>query len=488
MPVTRVHLQYDNRATEVDDHLLREALRKIRDEFELPTSYPDEALHDAERAVSAVRPPNVDWQHLNFITIDPPGAQDLDQALHISRVAGGYRILYAIADVPAFVTPGGALDAQTHERGQTIYLPGNRVPLHPAIISENAASLLPGQTRPAFVWIFDLDSDGAVTDTDMVRALIRSTSQQTYEEVQHRIDNGTATELDLLLVEVGQLRELREIERGGASLGIPDHDVIFRDGKFSIVRRSGLNVETYNAHISLMTGMEAAKIMLAERVGILRTMPAANQRDIARLRRQAQALDVPWPQDHTYGDFLRSLNSSQPRHLAMMYESASLFRGAGYTSFNGEVPDQTVQAAVAAPYTHVTAPLRRLIDRYTLTICESLIRGVQPPEWALDQLDALPATMRRSDQRARGVDRAVVDAAEAVVLQQRIGERFTGVVVDDARSEGNGKKGRDALVQIIDPPVLAACSGEPPLGSVINTTLVHADPLTRSVQFSYQKR
>ena len=52
-----------------------------------------------------------------FLTIDPPGSMDLDQALHIERDGDGYRVRYAIADVPAFVQPGGAVDAETRRRG-----------------------------------------------------------------------------------------------------------------------------------------------------------------------------------------------------------------------------------------------------------------------------------------------------------------------------------------------------------------------------------
>ena len=60
----------------------------------------------------------------------------------------------AIADVPAYVEAGGAIDAEARRRGQTLYAPDGRVPLHPAVLSEGAASLLPEQDRRAFVWRF----------------------------------------------------------------------------------------------------------------------------------------------------------------------------------------------------------------------------------------------------------------------------------------------------------------------------------------------
>nr|WP_074712988.1 RNB domain-containing ribonuclease [Arthrobacter alpinus] len=61
--------------------------------------------------------------------------------MYLERNDDGYIVHYAIADVPSFVPRGGPLDAETRRRGQTIYTPGQRIPLHPAPMSEGAASL-----------------------------------------------------------------------------------------------------------------------------------------------------------------------------------------------------------------------------------------------------------------------------------------------------------------------------------------------------------
>ena len=72
---------------------------------------------------------------------------------------------YAIADVAAFVAPGGALDRESTRRGATLYLPDGRAPMLPDVLCEGAASLLADGDRPAVVWTIDLDSDGAATST-----------------------------------------------------------------------------------------------------------------------------------------------------------------------------------------------------------------------------------------------------------------------------------------------------------------------------------
>ena len=99
---------------------------------------------------------------------------DLDQAMFLERTPNGYIVHYAIADVAAFVLPSGRLDEETHRRGETLYFPDARVPLHPTVLSENAASLLPDQVRPAVLWRIDLNDATEITAVDVRRARVRS--------------------------------------------------------------------------------------------------------------------------------------------------------------------------------------------------------------------------------------------------------------------------------------------------------------------------
>lgn len=82
-----------------------------------------------------------------FATLDPPGSRDLDQAFHLERAGRGYTVRYAIADVPGFVSRG-AVDVEARRRGQTLYAADGSIPLHPRVLSEDRASLLPEVDRP----------------------------------------------------------------------------------------------------------------------------------------------------------------------------------------------------------------------------------------------------------------------------------------------------------------------------------------------------
>ena len=143
---------------------LREALAQVEQELELPGEFPAEVQQAAEQAAAEPTLPELDRTDLAFLTIDPEGSMDLDQALHIERAGDGFLVHYAIADVAAFVRPGDPVDLEAHARGETLYGAGSRIPLHPPALSEGAASLLPDQVRPALLWSITLDAAGAPTD------------------------------------------------------------------------------------------------------------------------------------------------------------------------------------------------------------------------------------------------------------------------------------------------------------------------------------
>lgn len=478
MPRRHLHI------TGPDGAALRAALRELRTKPEVPQEFPAEVLAEAERAAREPRLPAYDATELPLFTIDPPGSVDLDQAMHLERrPGGGYRVHYAIADVGAFVAPGGPLDAEAHRRVTTLYFPDGRVPLHPAVLSEDAASLLPDRTRPALLWRLDLDPDGRVETADVRRALVRSRARLDYDGVQKAVDTGAAEEPLALLKDIGRLREALERERGGISLNVPEQEVVGHDGTYRLVYRATLPAEGWNAQISLMTGMAAADLMLAAGTGILRTLPTAPDGAVGRLRRAAKALGIDWPHHVPYAELVRSLDPHRPAHAAFLQECTTLLRGAGYTVFTGgRTPDPAVHAAVAAPYTHCTAPLRRLVDRYAGELCVAAAAGAGTPEWVLSALAALPREMADGTRRANAVERECVDLVEAALLRDRVGEAFEATVIDVREHEP-----LVGTVQLADPAVVGRVeSAGPalPLGERVRVRLTEADPGTAKVLFA----
>ncbi|WP_407319322.1 RNB domain-containing ribonuclease [Isoptericola halotolerans] len=477
------------------------ALAALRAEVGIPAMYPADARAEAERAARGdLKDFRQDRRDIDFVTIDPPGSLDLDQAVHVASSGHGYIVRYAIADVAAFVSPGGALDREVHRRALTFYGPDSRTPLHPTVLSEGAASLLPDQDRPAVLWTVAVDSSGEITSTTVTRAVVRSRARLTYGEAQTALDAGTAPESLTLLADVGRLRHAREQERGGVSLAVPEQEVVRRaDGAYDLELRRTLPIEEWNAQISLLTGIAAARLMREAGVGILRTLPPPATRDVARLRRTAGALDIAWPAEMTYAELLPRLESRRAAHAAFLNEATTLFRGAGYLAFGVagpdgghrvELPADARHAATGAEYAHVTAPLRRLVDRYGTEVCLAQSAGRDVPEWALAALPGLPGTMQSAAQRASAFERACVDIVEAVLLGSRVGRAFDAVVVDADPVPGGDGEPRRARGQVMlrEPAVRAAVLGaegaELPLGERVRVTLAEASVAERRVLFT----
>lgn len=454
---------------------LAQALAAIPQRAGVSADFPADVLAEADKVAQHPPLPDADMTDVEFATMDPAGSMDLDQAFYLARDGGGYTFMYAIADIAAFVAPGGPMDVESHKRAETIYAAGHRIPLYPTVLSEGAASLLQDQLRGAFVWRFALDHAGEVTSRTVSRARVRSRRRLDYVGVAQQLADGTADEMLRLVREVGMLRLRLEKQRGGASLQAPETVVEQIRGRYELQRRAVQPLESWNAELSLLTGMEAATIMIDGRVGILRTMPAADLHSLDRFRRQTEALGRPWPDRQRYGEYLADVDGSEPGDLAILHAATRLFRRAGYTAFDGQVPADTTQAAIGAPYAHVTAPLRRLVDRYGLMVCEALCAGREPADWVRAALPKLPEEMAHGGNLSGQVANRSLGAVEAAVLAPRVGEEFDATVV--AQTEDG------CTVQLTDPAVTAECSGHPETGSRVRVRLVRADVPTAEVEF-----
>ncbi|GAA4479232.1 RNB domain-containing ribonuclease [Rhodococcus olei] len=451
----------------------------VRAAFSLSGEFPPAALAEADAALDRFAAERADRTDLPLVTIDPPTSMDLDQAVHLERTATGFVVHYAIADVAAVVQPGGRLDAETRRRGQTYYLPDGSLPLHPRVLSEDAASLLPGRVRPAALWRIELDDRAEPMTFGVTRALVRSVARFDYGGVQADSDAGRLHPSIAALPEFGRLRLASALDRGAIELKLPEQEVVADGAGWRLAIAPRTEVDDWNAEVSLLTGMCAARLMLGAGIGLLRTLPPASGEAVQALRRTARALDVRWPEETPVGALLAGLEPNTPDTLVMMSEATTLLRGADYAAFDGTAPALTVHAGIGAPYAHVTAPLRRLSDRFSTEVCLAVTAGSEVPQWVRDVLPMLPELMRGSDSLAAKVDRACVDLTEASVLAERVGERFDAIVLRGA----NGK--RDAEVFVADPAVIAKCSGNPPEGNRLSVRLAEADVDARSVRFAY---
>ena len=451
------------------DRALDAGLQRIREQFHVPSGFPpDVALGAVQAAARRPGSAHVDRTDRPFVTLDPAGSTDLDQAFALERAGADVVLHYAIADVGFFVDHGDALDVEAWARGVTVYLPDERARLYPATLSEGAASLLPDGPRPAVVFTVRVDEAGAARLDGVERALVRSRAKLAYETVQ-------PADLPAELHELARRVDAAEDARGAPRVEFPEQELVEVDGHWALRFDPRLPSEDVNAGLSLATNLAVADALLAARTGLFRVMADPTEGAVRRLRQTARAFGLSWPAAQSLADFQRSLPTDEPRAAAFLI---AVRRAGGGASYQPYQPDVTPwHAAMAATYAHATAPLRRLADRYVIEAVLAIVNGRPVGDEVTAAFVDLPAAMAKGEQRANSVERAVIDVAEAVLLSERVGDVFDAVVVDEDQ--------RGVVIQLVEPAVMARVSAngvEP--GDAVRVKLVAVDAVARTIEFS----
>jgi exoribonuclease R len=448
-------------------HALDTGLAQIRHQYEVPEAFPAEVLAAADVAAQRAPTEHVDRTDWHFVTLDPASSTDLDQAFAMSRSGADLLLHYAIADVAWFVHDGDPLDTEAWARGTTLYLPDGRASLYPPAVGEGAASLLPDGPRPAVVFHVRLSPEGIATLDGAERAIIRSRAKLAYDTV-------TAEQVPDDFAEFARRVEVAEVARGASLVDPPEQVVERNDHGYRLVFRPRLRSEAQNAALSLATNLAVGEALYRAGTGLFRVMPEPDEPAVRRLRHTAHAFALQWPKHQSLESFSRTLNPNDAKHAAFMLAVRRAGGGAEYvTHREGEVP---WHAAIAATYAHATAPLRRLADRYTVQAALAVANGNPVPEHVSAALPRLPEAMAHASMQSSRVDRAVIDLAEAVMLQGREGQTFHAVVVED-----DDEVSRIQLTEIAVVAKVKAKNLHP--GDECRVKLVSANTESRTVTF-----
>ncbi|MEP7046577.1 MAG: RNB domain-containing ribonuclease [Ilumatobacteraceae bacterium] len=434
----------------------------------MPAEFPTDVLAAADQAAERTADKHVDRTDWPFVTLDPADSTDLDQAFHIEMAGSDVLLHYAIADVAWFVDDGGALDTEAWLRGATQYLPDGKAGLYPPVLAEGAASLLPDGPRPAVVFHVRVDGEGQAKLDGAERSIIRSRAKLAYETV-------TAAQLPDAFPELSRRIAHAEDVRGAARIEPLEQEVhTVARGGYDISFRPRLKSEDDNAAMSLATNLAVADSLLAAGTGLFRVMLEPDQRAEQRLRNTARALGIEWADNTGLRDFERSLNGKEPKPAALLMAIRRAGGGASYVPFAaGERP---WHAAMAATYAHATAPLRRLADRYVVMATLAVANGRAVPDPVAEALPKLPEVMKRSDDTANQIERAVIDLAEVALLSAQTQRTFSAVVTDVDE--------RGARIQMCDLPVVSRVDAHNVApGDDLRVRLVSADIPTRTAKF-----
>lgn len=169
----------------------------------------------------------VDLRDEVICSIDPPGCQDIDDALHAKRLPNGnWEAGVHIADVSHFVRSDTPMDAEAASRGTTVYLVDRRIDMLPHLLGTNLCSLRPHVERLAFSVVWEMTPDAQIVNVRFFKSVIASKAAFTYEEAQRRKDDATQTDaitesVRLLNQLAVQLRRAR-MEAGALNLASPE--------------------------------------------------------------------------------------------------------------------------------------------------------------------------------------------------------------------------------------------------------------------------
>lgn len=419
----------------------------IIDEYNLPRRFPkvvtDEAkLISAKLQSAGDLPKRKDLRDLPTVTIDGERAKDFDDAISISRIAGGYKLWVHIADVGHYVPWGSALDIEARKRGTSTYLPDRVIPMLPKELSEDLCSLRPEVERFAFTVEMDYDSSGSRIGVKFYPSLIMSNERMTYTSVRKILidqDPDERRTYQHLLGEFGLMQELCDLlragrlSRGSLDFDLPEPEILLDlQGNPEAIIRSERNF----AHMVIEEFMIAANEAVAEhleKLGIPSLYRIHEEPDpmkledimkvIGPLSRQGRKGLKP----KDFASLLASIKGT-PEEEVTNYIILRSLKQARYSPVNvGHF------GLASESYTHFTSPIRRYPDLVVHRILREVLTRKRLSDTRTKELAGSLAdigfTSSRRERLADEAEKKVVDAMRVWFMKERVGESFPGRVV-----------------------------------------------------------
>lgn len=426
-------------------HLHRLAVAAMQ-ERGLQPEFAPQALREAEaaRMHGPERGGDIrDLRGMPWFSIDNDDTRDLDQLSVAEALPGGAtRLLIAVADVDAMVRPGGAVDDHAGVNTTSVYTAAGVFPMLPEVLSTDLTSLHEGQERLAVVVDLDVQADGSVTRSDIYRAAVFNRARLTYDHVSAWLDGTAAAppqlsavpalheQLRLHDVVAAQLRESRQ-SRGALNVKTVSARPVFEDGELVDLRADEKN-RAKDLIADLMIAANAATARFLSRHGfpsLRRFLQSPRRWD--RIEALAASHGVQLPQDPdpvALDRFLCLRRRADPEGFGDLSLKIVKMLGPGeYVAAAPGAEGLGHFGLAVTDYAHSTAPNRRFPDLVTQRLLKAAVARDAPP-YALEALDAIARHCTLQEDNANRVERQVLKAAAAFLLQPRIGERFAAIV------------------------------------------------------------
>jgi exoribonuclease-2 len=427
-------------------------------------------------------------------SIDNDTSRDLDQAEVAERVAGGIRILIAVADVDVDVPVGTPIDSHAQSETTSVYTGIRTFPMLPEELSTDLTSLNENADRLAVVIEMVIDAKGAVSSSAIYRALVRNQAQLAYNGVGAWLEgtgpapSKVAASADLqaqlkLQDEAAQIL-FEERERCGAlSFDRVEAEAIVTDGKVQGIntRKRNRATELIENFMVAANGVMARTLSAAGICNIRRVVriPERWPRMVALAKEHGETLPEE-PDSGALNALLQRRKLADPVHYADLSLAVIKLMGPGeYVLARPGATDQGHFALAANDYTHSTAPNRRFADTVTQRLIKSHL-AKQPSPYTDGQLDGIARNCTLKEDAARKVERIMGKRIAAVALASRIGQSFDGVVT--------GVTPKGTFVRVLNPPaegILMHAEGVD-VGDRMRVKLVSTDPRRGYIDFVRQ--
>ncbi len=382
-----------------------------------------------------------DLRGLLWSSIDNDTSKDLDQIEVAERLPNGdVKVMIGIADVDAFVGKDSPIDQHAQRETTSVYTGVSIFPMLPIELSTGASSLLENSDRPAVVTEFMVNASGALSSSNVYRAIVRNKAQLTYNAVGAWLEGTAAAppkvaaSLELqaqlkLQDEVAQaLRKLR-YEHGALNIDTSEvHPLVLNQQVVDVVKQEKNRATELIEDFMIAANGVVARLL--EKVSSLRRIvkTPAHWDGIVRLA-AAQGVTLPAQADSkALNDFLLHRKGADPDHFADLSLAVIKLIGPGeYVLERPGDPEQGHFGLAVQDYTHSTAPNRRFADVVTQRLIKSLLDG-KPGPYSDNDLAAIAANCTQKGDAARRVEREMSKRLAAVAMSHRVGETFDAIV------------------------------------------------------------
>jgi VacB/RNase II family 3'-5' exoribonuclease len=435
-----------------------------------------------------------DLRALLWSSIDNDDTRDLDQLVVAEPLDGGIiKILVAVADVDALVERNSPVDEHARSNTTSVYTAAKVFPMLPERLSTDLTSLHEGQERLAVVVDMAITTTGEITAFGVYRALVLNRAKLTYDSVAAWLDGNAPPPAQVAAVG-GLDRQLREqdqvaqtlrrvrYESGALNFETVQARPVFNDGVLTDMRADERNrAKELIEDLMIASNGVVARYLQSKGRSLLRRVLRSPERwpRIVALAAGVGERLPPQPDALALNTFLASRRAADPATFPEL--SLSVLKLLGSGEYAVELPNQPAEGhfgLAVNEYTHSTAPNRRFPDLITQRLLKAALSG-EPAAYTDDELRELGAHCTIQEKNANKVERQVRKAATALLLVNRIGQHFSGVVT--------GASGKGTWVRIGDPiaegKVVRGSAGLD-VGDRVRVELVHVDPERGFIDFA----